>query len=387
MRVLFVFSTGKLEGSAAAVWMNLLRGLPSRGVEPFVVMPESPDAGFLSGLGKLGIPWEHVRFRWWATSGAKPTSFTRRVTRRRARILNSRAEGDLGKIIEERGIELVYICDGTITTGLEAAKKRGIPVVWHIHEFIRSQEDDTDFLDPGMHVGNTLIKADRIITVTKSIRTDLVQRFPGLREVGIKTIYNGVLKSRTFDKDGILGRDDRVVFSLVGRICENKGQLEAVRAFSGVAAEFPQARLRLVGRGSEHDIRRLSAAAARAGVGDRVEFQEGIGDVARVWEDTDVVLNCSYSEGCSMPLCEALTSGCLALCSTAESNVEIVDGKYGLLYPRRKADALAHKMRWVLKHQDEARKIAAVGKEHALVTFDLDRQLDAVYGVFEEAMG
>lgn len=383
MKVLFVFSIGKLDGGAAAVWMNLLDGLPSRGVEPYVVVPQGPDKRLSSELDGRGIPWRKFFFTWWVTSDARPHSLGHRIRRRGARIVNRHAEGEIGKFIDEHGIELVYICDGTITAGLEAAKERGLPVVWHIHEFIREQPGGVSFIDPEMHVGNTLMKADKIIAVTKSIRTDLTQRFPGLRDGRIKAIYNGIPRSRICEKSGILDRE-QVVFTLVGRIDGNKGQEGALRAFIKVASDYPQARLHIVGAGDPELEARLRSMAEKCPFHDRIEFQGTRHDIARVWDETDVALNCSYTEGCSMVLCEAMSSGCLMLCSTAESNVELIDGKYGLLYERRKVDALAEKMRWVLEHGDEARVIAAAGKERAAHLFDLDRQIDAVYRVFEE---
>lgn len=385
MKVLFVFSIGRLDSGVAVVWMNLLRGLPARGVDPYVVMPQNPDSRMRAELDSFGIPWEVVPFAWWATRDAASGPFGRRVRRGVARALNARAEKRIGKIIDARGIELLYLCDGTIATGLAAANKRDLPVVWHIHEFMRTRPGGLNFVTPEMHVGSMLAKADRIITVTKSIRTDLTQQFPGLRDGRMQVVYNGVLPSRIVDKRGILDRD-ATVFTLVGHINENEGQEEAVRAFIRIAPDFPEAKLRIVGTGDETLLSRLRSIADKSKAATRIVFANTYRDITDIWNETDVALNCSYSEGCSMAFCEAMSSGCLMLCSTAESNVELVEGKYGLLYERRKIEALAERMRWVLTHKDEARAIAAAGKRRALGLFGLDRQLDSVSRVFSEAM-
>lgn len=383
MKVLFVFSTGRLGSGAAAVWMNLLDGLSAHGVEPCVVVPQRLDSRMSAALKMRDVPWARVFFTWWVTSGARPRSLGRRIRRRFARIANSRAERKIGRFIDRRGIDLVYICDGTIITGLEAAKERGVPVVWHIQEFIREQPGGVSFIDPEMHVGNTLIKADRIITVTKSIRTDLIQRFPGLRGGRMRAIYNGIPVDRVFDKRTILDRD-AVVFTLVGHIDANGGQEEAIRAFIRVAHDFPKTRLNIIGTGDIQLEERLKSIAAKSEAASRIVFQEARRDIAKVWDETDVALNCSYTGGCSMALGEAMSSGCLMLCSTAESNVEIIEGKYGLLYERRKVDALAEKMRWILTHREEARALAMAGKARARRLFGLERQLDAIYRVLTE---
>lgn len=383
MKVLFVFSIGRLHGGAARVWFNLLDTLPSRGVEPFVVIPQDVDHSMTAQLERRGIPWCEAFFTWWVTSDAHPRSLAHRIRRKGAKLVNRAADRVIGNFIERNGIELVYICDGTITAGLREAERRGIPVVWHIHQFIEGDSGTVSFIDPEAHVGSTFARATAIITVSEGIRAYLRTRFPTIRK--ITAIYNGVSPDCVFDKERVLD-GPTVVFTLVGRIDENKGQLDALRAFAQVAHDFPEARLHFVGTGDKAISCQLEELVDHEGIAGQVVFEGARDDMPAVWAETDVALNCSYSEGCSMAVAEAMSSGCLLLCSTAEGNVELVDGRYGLLYERGKADALAAKMLWVLENREQARAIAAAGKRRARKLFDLQRQADAVYRVFTEAL-
>ncbi len=81
MKVLFVLSIGKLDGGAAAVWVNLLEGLPSRGVEPVVVIPEDVDHTLVEELEARGIPWHAVFYTWWVTTDPNPHSAKRKIAR------------------------------------------------------------------------------------------------------------------------------------------------------------------------------------------------------------------------------------------------------------------------------------------------------------------
>ncbi len=383
MKVLFVFSIGRLHGGAARVWFNLLDTLPARGVEPYVVIPQDVDHSMTRELEKRGIPWIEAFFTWWVTSDERPRSLMHRIRRKGANIVNRAADKVIGDYIDKNGIELVYICDGTITAGLREAERRGIPVVWHIHQFIEGDNGSVSFIDREAHVGSTFARASAIITVSEGIKTYLRSRFPTIRK--ITAVYNGIPADRICDKGSILD-GEQVVFTLAGRFDANKGQLDAVRAFAQVAPQHPEARLWLVGTGQQQEVDAAKEECIRAGIAGKVVFMGQRSDMPAVWAKTDVALNCSYSEGCSMVVGEAMSSGCLLLCSTAEGNVELVDGKYGLLYERGKVDALIEKMRWVFEHREQARQIAACGKRHARALFDLDRQADAVYRVFTEVL-
>ena len=382
MKVLFVLSIGKLDGGAAAVWMNLLDGLPSLGVEPFVVIPQDTDHTLTDELEARKIPWHAVFYTWWVTTDPHPRSAKRKMARMGARAINARAEREIGDIIDAQGIDIVYVCDGTITAGIEAARKRSMPVVWHFHQFIREGQDRIAFIDSAAQVKETLDKATRIVTVSHAIATDLEQRF-SLQDV--VAIPNGIPDARIVDRGEIL-QDEQAVFSLVGRIDANKRQKDAVSAFIEIAPDYPQAHLKIVGSGDEDLERQLRELIDKAHMQNQIELSGFQRDIARVWEETDIALNCSYSEGCSMVVAEALSCGCFILCSDAEGNREIVQDGAGMIYERCSIDELAPAMRWVLEHPDKARTMARAGRAHARRIFSMDAQLDSIYRVFCEVL-
>lgn len=379
MKVLFVFSTGRFDDPAVGSWLTLLDTLPSKGVEPLIVVPNDVDDYMALEFDKRGIPWRKVFFTRWILGDRDEDSLSHKLRRAVVRQVNNRADKAIGKLMDEWGAELLYICAGTICAGLSPARERDLPVVWHVHHFLRNEKAGDNFVETDAHVGTMLASADAIIASCKSIKTDIRGQFPGCRN--IKVIYNGVPEGRVYEKQHIFNGDD-VVFTLTARFEQNKRHIDALRAFEQVAPDYPEMRLRFVGTGDKKIISSLKSEAAASPVASQVEFAGYVDDISEVWEDTDVALNCSYSEGCSMAVGEAMTSGCLLLCSTAEGNVEIVDGSYGLLYERAKVPALAAKMRWVMENKREAQRIAGEGKLRAAKIFSAQGQADAVYKVF-----
>lgn len=379
MKVLFVFSIGRMTGGAANVWLSLLDGLSARGVEPCVVIPGDVDGTMVAELERRGIPWKAAFFTWWVTADPDPRSLRRRLCRAAARAVNARAEHLIGSFIDEQRADLVYICDGTVTAGLHTAKKRGLPVVWHMHQQVGG-DADISYIDSDGQVGRELSRADAVIAVSRSIGDGLRTRFSACPKVHV--VPNGIPVERTCSAGGVL-EGDEVRFSFVGRFDGNKRPGDALRAFCAIAPDFPEARLCLVGTGDEGLLARLKREAAADAAAARIEFPGFCSDMPGVWARTDVALNCSMSEGCSMVMAEALASGRLVLCSDAPGNVELVPSSCGLLYARGDADALAGRMRWVLEHRDEARALAAAGKARAEQVLSVDAQMDAVLSVFK----
>ncbi len=400
MRVLFVFSIAKRTGGAAHMWLHLLDGLMERGVEPFVLLPEGGDGSMEKALQLRGITYETSFYSWWVTSDANPHSLIHRIRRRFAHRLNSRTEERIEEIILGRGIDLVYICDGTITAGIAAAEAQKIPVVWHFHQYIDGGPGGISFIDSDEQVEAMLHRVQHIIAVTKGIRTDLRTRFPGAAPM--RAIYNGVPEHawvdehRAFDAVGEDLENSPLTFTLAGRFDANKNQIDAIEAFAQIASTYPRARLLLVGSGTKDWENRVKQAADKSGVGGRVLFLGDIYDMTSVWRQTDVALNCSFTEGCSLVIAESMGSGCLVLGSDAPGNAELLGFQVpegedlpeqrALIYPRGDADGLAEQMRWAVEHVEEARVIAERGKTFARETFDLPAQVAEIHETFAEVM-
>ena len=395
LTVLFVLSVANTQGGAAKVWLNLLRGLPAYGVKPFVVMPSHGDGSMAAALEELGVPYMETFYTWWVTTDSNPRSLKRRFARRGAKFANARAEAQVAEALEEAQADLVYICDGSVTLGLDAAQQAGIPVVWHFHQFIRGAQDGLWFIDLPEEVAQQLQRAARIVTVNQGQRDDLCQRF-GLDQKKVSAVYNGVDLRRAGTKTELLS-GEAVTFTLAGRVDANKRHQDAVEAFDLVAGEYPQARLLLVGDGTDAAVDALRQKVAASPYAERIELRGYTDDMPALWAETDVALNCSLSEGCSMVLAEAMASGCLVIASDAEGNAELLDpdnqmpgmceGVRGLLYERGSARSLAEQMRWVLEHPVAARQIAAFGRADGRAAFSLEGQLERIRDVFDAAIG
>ena len=405
MKILFVLSIGHLDGGAAQVWLSLISGLRERGHEPYVVMPQTKDETMVCALDEMNVPYWVEFFTWWTTCDERPRSLKRRLRRVAARRVNARADGKILQIILQNDIDCIVIEDGTIETGLAAANAAALPAVWHIHEFL-SCADGADassrdgesaagdfgkgavgtqhFLESAKYVGRKFAQADTIVCVSDAIRKSLTEQFPHLQNVA--ALHNGISDENIANsKDEVL-QNDFVQFTMAQRFDENKDQLTCLEAFAIIANKYPQAKLQFVGDGSAEYIQKVKSLAHTLNCEEQVTFCGKRTDMAAVWEETDIAINCSHSEGCSISAAECMQSGCLHIASNCAGNVELLQGDRGLIFDVGNADSLAKQMSWALDNMQQACEVAQRGKAWALKEFDMGNFLDSFEHILHDVI-
>jgi len=157
------------------------------------------------------------------------------------------------------------------------------------------------------------------------------------------------------------GSGPLVVF--LGRIVEEKGVLDLVRAFALIRVRFPVARLTMVGGGIDSDT--VSRLAVNLGLDDVVD-QPGWTDPSEVvnwFTAADVVAVPSWFEAQGLSVMEAQAAGA-AVVATSVGGIPdaIEDGRTGILVAPRDPEALASA---VISLLDDPPRAAAIGQRAA----------------------
>jgi colanic acid/amylovoran biosynthesis glycosyltransferase len=175
----------------------------------------------------------------------------------------------------------------------------------------------------------------------------------------------------------------------VARLIEKKGMDTLIRALALLRPEFPALRLDVVGDGPlRSELERLAGAE---GVAEAVRFhgaQTGI-RVAEFMRDADCFVLASVTgadgdeEGTPTVLMEASSMG-LSVVSTWHSGIPevVLDGETGLLVPPGDVEALADRIRRLLRDPELRRRLGDRGQAHIVEHFDmpvLARRLEAIY--------
>jgi glycosyltransferase involved in cell wall biosynthesis len=176
-----------------------------------------------------------------------------------------------------------------------------------------------------------------------------------------------------------------------GVLIPRKGVHYLINAFAGVAKDFPQARLIIVGR--EDDKLYVTALKEQVNALDltrRVEFVPPVSQVilASRMRRACVFILPSVSEGLGRVVIEAMASSTPVIGSNVGGIPDMVqDGATGFLVPPGDEAALAKRIRWILEHPEEACAMGRRSRAFAQEFFSTDVYLRGFRQIFETAQG
>ena len=184
-------------------------------------------------------------------------------------------------------------------------------IVRNITTFSQSRKQAQGFWQK--YIINPLIdrlycKADQVINQCKGMREDLVERYPQLAEKS-NVIYNPVAKHiEDYARSHELSHVEKQDYLLcAGRLEKEKAFHYAIEGFAGIAKEFPDLRLKIIGRGSlEQDLKQC---AVDFGVAERVDFEGFQKDMIPYYLHAKATILTSLYEGFPNVLVESITLG------------------------------------------------------------------------------
>lgn len=330
MRVLFLSHSDKTFGAQRQLF-DLVEGARALGVVPIVGIPgEGPltQAFARAGVATLRIP--DVR---WTGEGLQ---FARRYLRAQA------AARDLAKEMDRLRIDVVHSNTSQFALGALAARRAGLPHVWHFHELQARWLEPRNALLRRLVARTVASTTRRIAVPSQDLANRLVAYAP---EPRVQVVPNGVLRLREHRPLPPLARspDGGLRLLTVGR---PKGWETAIDTLARLVEEGRDARLTFVGGEPARTTRSRAHAAAR-GVVERVRFVEPVDDVAPFYASSDALLIPSCYESFGRAAVEAMAVGLPVVAHRTGGLTEIVDdGRTG----------------WLVEVDDVPRMAAAVGR-------------------------
>jgi glycosyltransferase involved in cell wall biosynthesis len=213
-----------------------------------------------------------------------------------------------------------------------------------------------------------------------SLRKAMLQRYPRLDVLAVLTEadrrsygerLDGTLRLERIpntvrDDMGPARADlDAKTIITAGRFTRQKGYDLLIPAYAQVAAEHPDWRLRIFGRG---DVRpQLEALIEEHGLGGVVSLEGPATDLAAEMEQASMYVLSSRFEGLPLVLLEAMSKGMAVVsfdCPTGPADV-VEDHRNGILVPPQDVDALAAGMRELIEDSELRRRCAAAAVETA----------------------
>ena len=176
------------------------------------------------------------------------------------------------------------------------------------------------------------------------------------------------------------------VVGVVGRLVEDKGQDDLLRAAPMILKDRPGTRFLVVGTGSRD--RDLKDLAASLGLGDAVRFLGFRDDVPEITAALNVsVLPSIDCDASSAVLKEALACGIPAVATSIGGAAEILeDGRTGLIVPPRDPGRLAAAILAILGDPERARDMGRRGSKDVAERFSPERLGDETLEVYRRVL-
>jgi len=328
----------------------------------------------ISGVYR-GIPFEYT-----SVSTIKSPSFLTR----RWRVLSSlfAARRRILQMDAESGVDAILLYSGSISMGSffsRVSRSVGATYVLDLAEMPHHS------MAPGAareakqerHGRRSIRRFDLVVAITRYLAE---YARPYLRPEADVIVLPIMVDCDEYEPDGPPRSDPRLIV-YVGMLNERKDGVETLmKAFSRIAADFPNVSLRLVGDSDDARVSNVPAfrrTAEALGTSDRVEFTGQVlrAEIPRHLRDASVLVLARPSSqqaeaGFPTKLGEYLASGRpVVVTRTSDIAEYLVDGDNAYLVQPDDADALTAKLREVLADPDSA-AVGAAGRRVAEKRFD-----------------
>lgn len=354
--ILFISPTGTLDNGAEISIVNLMKFLVEKGYRVLNVFPDykvPSQEEYQAELQKAGIETyglSAVKWWWEEAPGGSPSNHYERIQGYKKNIR------DLKKIIISEDVKLVISNTVNVFQGAVAAAELGVRHFWLIHEFPEGEfayyREKLDFIS---------YYSDQIFSVSGALNEDLTNLLPK------RKILNFIPFSYVKKINLKSAENSRIV--QIGRITDNKNQIELLKAYQKLNINIP---LVFIGAEDESYLKKCKDYIKSHGL-DNVQF---LGYRENPWfevSEKDICVFTSKIETFGMVYIESLLNGIPTIVSNNKGYESVKDiFSEGEMYPLGNTDALSKMILDFLTNFDEKKQEMIHSREKILKLYSLD---------------
>ena len=266
----------------------------------------------------------------------------------------------------------------------------GLKMIAHYHN-----QYDNKWEKDGALIYDQLLahSTDALIACSQSVAEHIAARI-GVAPQRVHVVLNGVEAERFAGGDAVQARRELgvpqyvPVLGCVGRISEQKGQEEFIRAAALVHQAFPDALFLVIGSADDEALlARLRGLGDELGLGAVLRFTGHLSDMPMVYAALDILVAPSRWEGFGLMLAEAMAAAKAIVATRAGAIPEVViENETALLVPPRDAPALATAMLTLLRDPARARAMGLRGVQRAR-DFSWERSGQRLNLLYQKVLG
>ena len=368
-KILFISHSSELYG-AEKVLLQTIEGLNKKDFQPILVLPRTGP--FHRKAKKLGVETVLVPFKWWLTEKNRvwkqPFSWLWSLT----------CIVRIARLIQREDIDLVFSNSAVNFCGALAARWRGVPHIWSIHEILGGKNASLRFL-----FGNRALVSLISVLSTKIIVNSETTGQSFKEKGAVHTVFNGFLWSPQDrglgelyrQKFGFTSHD--YILGIVGKIYPEKGQKNVVESIDLIAKTHHDVRLLVVGEvRDKRYFNQIQRYILERKLEKRVIFKDYIPEIFDVLALLDLLVIASCVESFGRVAVEAMSvkTAVLAVRKGAMAEV-IIPGENGFLVDSSDPEVMAEAILSIRDNPEQVRKVVEKGYHLVREKYSVENQI------------
>lgn len=290
---------------------------------------------------------------------------------------------EIKNILINKNIKLVHI--NMLTCGLvgQVAIKMGIPVVWHIREYLE-EDIGAKILWPRKRL-RIINQSKRLIAISEGVKS----KFQKILTPPIDVIYNGIDFSPNEIMQHEILTNDVVKVAIFGRISEKKGQFELAQAMEKLYDKKNlDYELLIYGGIQEFNyFEKIQEFIKLHGAENRIYYKGMTSHSIEVMKKIDILGICSNQEAFGRVTVEGQIAGCLVIGANSGGTKELInDGVTGYKYVTHNIDNLSNVIWDAIQNREMSNKIATAGQSYAIEHFSARKNAEEIMNLYDELL-
>lgn len=290
------------------------------------------------------------------------------------------SQGCVSKIgLDFSSIDVIHSNLNRNDIGAYIARRYNIPHIWHLREL--GKEDYRVRFYKRNCIDYLNRNADAFIAISKCVAQAWKKR--GIQEKKIHLVYNGIDISKFEVKDK---QDDAMVkLVMSGHIQLTKGQDQLIQAVGLLEDEYRSCiQVDFYGEAYPDYKKQLDKYVREYHLEEIVHFCGYCDHLPKKLSEYDIGVICSRAEGFGRVTVEYMAANLAVLASDTGANPELIEeGISGVLYPYNDIQALADKIRYLVKNAEKRRQIAEQGRQRVQERYTTEKNVEGIYQIYQ----
>jgi glycosyltransferase involved in cell wall biosynthesis len=360
-KILILHSSNDLYG-ASKIFLQIIELLKSNGHQIYIVLPlDGPLDKMISQIKCIHATYYSLGVL--RKKYLNPLGLINRL------VANVKAIKFLSEYIKDHSIDLVYTNTSTILCGGIAAKKNGIPSLFHVHE-IPTGNKLYEFLS-----GKIINKySSKVLTVSNSVKKHWLKYIDDKK---IERIYNGIIFSKTDSLIKIERNPEDFVITSVARVIPYKGHKYLIEIADELIKKSPKFKFLIVGDtlpSYAYYEKSVKQKVKDLGIEDQIKFLGFREDISSVLKQSDLFIHPAIApDPLPTVLFESLHNDLPSVATNLGGAIEILDnGNNGLLIPHNDPKKAASLINEYCNNYKLQKKHLEISKKNFKINFSSD---------------